>query len=145
MNFKKTFSVAATALLITACTDSLNPTADSAAGTYNLTSVNGVSMPASISTTEQGVTVTITYSSGSVTLRADGTFSFASSISIDFGGQVVTEDETDSGTYTISGTTITITPTSDPTDVDTATLIGNTITVVDADDGITTTLIFQKQ
>jgi hypothetical protein len=145
MNYRKMFSVGATALLLTACSDSLNPTPDSAAGTYNLTSVNGEGMPASITVTEQGVAVTLTYSSGSVTIRADGTYSFAASFSVEVAGQTVNEDPTESGTYTISGTTLTITPTDDPTDVTTATLLGNKITVTDSEDGITTVLIFEKQ
>lgn len=143
MNMRKMFSVGATCLLLAGCGDAFTP--DGIAGTYSLTSVNGIAMPASISITEDGTSVTLTFTSGSLTLRADGTYLFTLATEVAIDGQTVTHTETDSGTYNLQEpSTITVTS-SDDGEVSTAILVGGTITVIDDEDGIVATLIFEKQ
>jgi hypothetical protein len=79
---------------------------------------------------------------GSVTLNEDKTFSASITFRYTQGTTVTTSTETDSGTYTISGNTVTF-KSSDGSTV-TGTLSGGTITVTLQEDDITLIMVFEK-
>ncbi len=62
-------SVVLTGALLAACNDAFSP--EGVSGLYNLVSVNGSAIPWSGTAIELGMTVTFTYSAGSVNLNAN--------------------------------------------------------------------------
>ena len=66
-------------------------------GTYALVSVNGVTLPATVTFGGE----TLTFISGSLTLREDQTWLFSGTASSTEGATTVTETETQSGTFTL--------------------------------------------
>jgi hypothetical protein len=75
---KRVLSVLLLAGLMAAdCGDSTEPTGGSIAGTWNLTTVNGASLPATI--TEDGETFTVT--GGSAVVNANGNFTWSETYS----------------------------------------------------------------
>ncbi|GBD33206.1 hypothetical protein HRbin33_02187 [bacterium HR33] len=110
-------------------------------GTYVLKTVNGKPLPAVI--LEIIGTYKAEITAGSVTLNEDNTFSASITFRETEGSTVRTQTETDSGTYTISGNTITFTsPGTGP--AFTGTLSGGTLTVTTEEDDITLVLVFEK-
>jgi hypothetical protein len=103
---------------------------DSVVGTYALASIDGDALPASIGAgTQDARTVT----AGSMTLNANNTFSFSETSSA--GTDAV------SGTWTLSGSTITFDP-SEPGDTNaTAVVSGNTLSLT-TEEGV---MVFNKQ
>ena len=133
------------AVLATACgsSTSTGPTGSSLAGTWNLSTVNGNNLPAIflIATPDTGW-----ITQGSVVLTSS-TWNFTATADVSAGGIHTTQSQADSGTYTVSGNTLSMTSAGD-TSVTTATVNGSTITVSGVDFGTGTgaiTLVFQKQ
>jgi hypothetical protein len=110
-------------------------------GTYVLKTVNGKSLPAAI--IEIVGTYKLEITAGSVTLNEDKTFSASITFRETEGTTVRTQTETDSGTYTISGNTITFSSQGSGSAV-TGTLSGGTLTVTEREDDITIVLVFEK-
>ena len=110
-----------------ACGDSsTDPNNGSVVGTYALVSVNGHTLPA---VDDNGNTI----SAGSVTLRGDNSFTVSETSAGD--------QQTTTGTYSVSGNSITFTP-STPGDTGAiGTFDGTTLTVDATDEG---TLVFHK-
>jgi hypothetical protein len=102
-----------------ACKSSTSPSTPAYVGTYSLTRVNGSPLP--YSQTTAGVTVTL--NSGTAQLLSNGTWT--TSLSVTPAGLSTSS----SGTYTVSGSTITFTNTADGSQSP-ATFSNNTITVV---------------
>ena len=97
-------AVAAVAVF-SSCGDSSGPNGGAFVGTYALISVNGQNVPAIIYA-DQFVTFRIT--SGSVTLNASNTFSTTGTLQqTPVIGQSTTITETCTGTFVVSGSTIT--------------------------------------
>ncbi len=127
--------------LVAACSSATSPS--SLAGTYALTSIDGGAMPYEYPPA-QGDTTWIRQ--GSVVLTTS-TWSFQVSIDISLAGQHTSATEADSGTYVVSGNTLTMTSSSGGTPTP-ATASGNTITVTAdglASGGGALTLVFTKQ
>lgn len=107
---------------------------DDVAGFYPLLTVNGSPLPATVfeGTVSDPFGGEHDFSAevleGALTLRADGTFSarFVQRTTID--GTAATEEDTGTGTYTVTGSSITFTDSEDAQDVVTALLSGGTIT-----------------
>jgi hypothetical protein len=118
---RKLLALACLAVFV-ACSDSTSPT--SIAGTYSLTTVNGVALPFVV----QASGPKIELLSDQIILNAGGTFSESENLRYTNGTAVTTQTSTDAGTYTVSGTAITFLFTSDGS-TGTATLSGNTLTV----------------
>lgn len=125
---RKLFSVAAICLVLSACGDAFTP--DGTSGTYDLTLVNGIAMPASISIVEDGITVQFSFDTGTLTLRADGTYTFASTLTITSGSTTVAESETESGTFALQEPA-TIIFTATDGDTGSGTIAGGIITIID--------------
>lgn len=143
------------ALALTACGDDDDgPTGGGGvAGTYNIVSATGLegtdtSAPfLLLDETIEGFTFRLEIVSGAMTLNGNGTFAGTQTMRTTLNGVPETSTETDAGTYTVSGSTITLVANDDPTDPDdndpadrttSATLSGgNTLTFsepVDLDD-----------
>jgi hypothetical protein len=111
-------------LLALGCGDSTAP-AGSVAGTWNLKTVNGFSVPF---VSPQGGGSTVELTSDVITATASGTFTQMTVVKTTTGGQVTIDSIPDAGTYTISGHTVTFDFTSDaPTG--SGDLDGSTLTV----------------
>ena len=126
------FLILATAVLagglLPACGD--DPTGpESVAGTYILQTLNGGALPVTV--------VGVEVSAGSIQLNSAGTYTL--SLTIDFGPGPLTETET--GTFTVDGSTVDF----DEGDVDevdfTGTVSGDTLTIVGEDGD---TFVFRK-
>jgi hypothetical protein len=102
------FLAVAALAVCSACSDSSGPKTSSAwVGSYTLISINGQNLPA-VLFANQLVTFTIT--SGSVTLNSDNSFSTTGTVQqTPIIGQTTTITETCTGTYAMSGNTITFT------------------------------------
>ena len=129
---RKLFSVAAICLVLSACGDAFTP--DGTSGTYDLTLVNGIAMPASISIVEDGITVQFSFDTGTLTLRAAGTYTFASTLTITSGSTTVSETETESGTFALQEPA-TIIFTATDGDTGSGTIAGGIITIIDDEFG----------
>ncbi len=114
---------------------------DGVSGTYNLKTVNGKSLPAVIVEVTGAYKLEIT--AGSVTLNEDNTFSASITFRETEGTTVTTQTETDSGTYSVSGSTITFTSPGTGSAF-TGTLSGGTLTVTTREDDTTVVLVFEK-
>ena len=135
---KRIFSVGAVCLLLASCGDSVSP--DGVSGTYDLTSVNGTAMPSSITIVEQGVSIQYTFSSGTWTLRADGTYTLSFSSEVTADGVTVSDTHTETGTYTIQEPT-TLNFSDSVGDPFSASLVSGRLTVIED----VFTFVFEKQ
>ena len=134
-----------------ACGKDKKITGSSVAGTYTLRTVNGHTVPFTFTigtVNDPNGWGKVTVNGGSVTLQSNG--SYATTLDVVFNDCVGTQcgpdqnaGDTDSGTFTISGNTMTIT--SSGGSVDTATISNGTITATfdDADLGHVI-LVFRK-
>jgi lipocalin-like protein len=115
-----------TAISGTACggDSGTNPTPASLAGTWNLSTINGAPLPFVL----QAVGPKIEVLSDQIVAAAGGTFTETGSGRVTDAGVVTIVPITDSGTWTISGATVTFRFDSDGF-IGTATLSGNTFTV----------------
>lgn len=93
------------ALFATACDSTTEPDPNAHVGTYALVSVDGASLPAPFGV-EDGLTLTVL--SGSLTLNADRTASFSIRFRATQGTFSVEETESGTGTYSRTGTSITV-------------------------------------
>ncbi len=135
---KRFLTVCLLSIVLSGCGDSFSP--DGISGTYELTFVNGSAMPASVTVTDGGLSAQITFESGTLTLRGDGTYLFSLRSEITIGTATVTDTETDSGTFALQEpATIRITSSQDQ-EMGSGSVNGGTLTFID--DGIT--LVFEK-
>ena len=132
-------SVVLTGALLTACSDSFSP--EGVSGLYNLVSVNGTAIPYSETVTVgPGMTVTETFSAGSVSLSANNTYSFSLTIGIEGGGISISATYTDSGTFElVEPATVRFTSSIDG-ETFSGILDGNRLTIVDDGDSF----VFEK-
>ncbi len=131
---RRILSIGALCLLVACGEDSNSVFSPSGvSGTYNLTSVNGVALPATVTGEDDlGNPETVTFTAGSLTLQADGTHT-SSVTAAAFG------TDTGTGTYTLVGTS-TINFVESDGETFSGTLSGNRITIfADA-----LTFIFEK-
>ena len=131
------------AALIAACGggDKATGPGDGVVGTYALQSVNGQSLPMQLGTTDDGRAVAIT--TGSVDLRSDKSYVTALTFRFTGRGQSSSQSQQDTGTYTASGSSVTLRSTDGTTT--TATVAGGRLTSsVPLDGGGTLTFVFQK-
>ena len=77
------------------------------AGTYTLRTINGQVLPTTI---DSDATARLDVASGSVTLRADGTFTDQTEFRLVSGTSTTTETDVITGTYTRTGGTVTFSP-----------------------------------
>lgn len=117
-------ALAVTTATLSACggKDSTGP--DSIAGTYTLTTVNNAQLPF---TTSQDATYKAEILASSITLRDDKTFTWSLTGRSTDNGIVDQGTDSFSGTYTITGSTLTL---KDPEGSTTATLGDGVITMV---------------
>ncbi|MEX0908151.1 MAG: lipocalin family protein, partial [Gemmatimonadaceae bacterium] len=105
------------------------------AGTYNLQTLDGQSLPVVVFD-EPGFKLEVV--SGNFVLAANRTFTTNVVFRITADNEVSTEAESFSGTYTVSGSTVTFTYSDG--DTDSATLAGDTLTFSDGG----STAVFRK-
>lgn len=118
-----TAALAATSIVLAACGDSSGPPAN-ITGTYTLETVNNAQLPF---TTDEDETYKAEILASAITLRADKTYTWDfTGRSTDY-GVPTTNTDTFTGTYSVSGSTITL---NDPESYATATLSTDTITMV---------------
>jgi lipocalin-like protein len=127
------------ALALIACGDDDStsaPTNASVAGTWNLQTVNGSALPFTLSAASPKIELL----SSSVNVTANGTWTSTTQTRTTIGTQATTASSTQSGTYTLSGSAVSIRST-DGTTVQAGTVSGNTLTL--AQTGLT--FVYQKQ
>lgn len=127
------------ALALIACGDDDStsaPTSASVAGTWNLQTVNGSALPFTLSAASPKIELL----SSSVNVTANGTWTSTTQTRTTIGTQATTASSTQSGTYTLSGSAVSIRST-DGTTVQAGTVSGNTLTL--AQTGLT--FVYQKQ
>jgi heat shock protein HslJ len=105
----KSFLTLAAVTMFSACSDSSGPNGSNGAviGSYTLISINGLAVPVVINVDQFG---TFRISSGNLTLSANNTFT--SSVVFEqtpVGGQPMPSTETCTGTYQVTGNSITFT------------------------------------
>jgi ABC-type oligopeptide transport system substrate-binding subunit len=109
VRFASAVVTAAAIAMVAACgSDSTGPRNASATGTYDLTAVNGASLPYTVPNTGEDVEIV---QDGTITLSADSTY--AASATGTFNGSESTL-VVDAGTYSVSGTQVTFTSTAIP-------------------------------
>lgn len=105
----RTIALLGFALTLTACThDGVGPVANplTAAGTYSLTSVDGQALPFTV--VDLGA-YQARLASGTLQLKADGTYSFQFGIRIEDSGNVRSQTQSDGGVWTATANAITLT------------------------------------
>jgi hypothetical protein len=102
--FLLTVATAASALAVTSCSD-ITGTRGDVAGTYELRTVDGDFLPATIDDPEFGF---VTFEYGEVQLDSDGTFFDVIQYRVEGSSRIVTDEI--SGTWTISGDRIRFDP-----------------------------------
>ena len=130
-------SVILMGILLTACGDPFSP--EGVSGVYNLESINGSPIPFSETETQDGVTITVEVTAGSVTLNTTGTWSLSITASFTIGSITTGDTETESGTFELVPPS-TIRLTDSDGDTISATLDGDGLTVTDGGD----TFVFHK-
>jgi hypothetical protein len=105
---------------------STQPTTTSIAGTWNLTSVNGVALPFTISQTANDK---VELTGDVITATATGTYTELFQFRETLNGTVTTSSEPDNGTYTLNGTALTLN--SATSQSITGAVSGNTFTLID--------------
>jgi hypothetical protein len=94
----------ATGFALGACGGDSTSPSESAYGTYVLTSANGHSLPADVVNANTGLgTIVITWRSGSLQIRSDGTWQTLIDQTISLNGASTTAPDEREGTYTRSG------------------------------------------
>jgi hypothetical protein len=113
------------------------PTTASVAGVWNLQTVNGNNLPYTvIAVGSDHIEVT----SDVITASSNGTFSQVTTLRVTQSGQTQTQNQPDSGTWSLNGTAVTFTFQSDGS-TGTGSLSGNTLTVTEG--GLA--LVYKKQ
>jgi hypothetical protein len=111
--------------LAVACTDSSGPTQSSVAGTWNLQTVDGASLPFVI---DQSGVNKVEVTGDVLVVTSAGAFTQATSVRVTQNGVVTTQVIPDAGSYVIHGTSVTFQFQSDGS-VGTGMLMDNTLTV----------------
>jgi hypothetical protein len=106
--------------------DSIGDPAQSVVGTYSLASVDGAPIPFTLIPGDPKVEVV----SDEINLASGGTFIQRTSFRVTRSGMVTTQDQLESGTYMVSGSTLSFRFSSDNSTVR-ATLAGSTFTIGD--------------
>jgi hypothetical protein len=107
----------------------------SIAGTYNLESLDGETPPVTV-WDEPDLKIEIT--SGNFVLAANGTFTTTVNYRVTVDGEVETDADTFSGTYSVSGSTVTFAYSDG--DSDTATIAGDLLTLTEGSSSV----VFRK-
>jgi hypothetical protein len=128
--------MAVVVMLSLACSDDDIVGSSTVNGTYTLRTVNGSQLPYTL---PGGGAVKTEILQDAITLFQGGTFSRVRASRITENGQVTNESETDTGSYSLFGTSITLNSTATGTPI-LATINGNTMTIVEA--GVTS--VFSK-
>lgn len=138
-----TIALAATSIVLAACGDSSGP--DSISGTYTLRTVNGQQLPF---ITDEDETYKAEILSMAITLKADETYSAVFTGRSTDNGQPTTNTVPFSGTYSLTGSTLTLDDSEgflDPDGSVNATLSTDTITmVIEGLPGTFFTLVFKR-
>jgi hypothetical protein len=123
------FLTAITLVALVACggSDSATAPANSIAGVWSLTTINGAVLPYVV---DQAGADKVELTADVVTFAAAGTFTHTSTARTTVSGQATTSSIADAGTYTVSGTTVTIRSNSDGS-TSTGTWAVNTLTIVE--------------
>jgi len=116
-----TIAITAAAIaLVAACgSDSTGPHSASVTGTYNLTAVNGSTLPYTVPHTGDAVEIV---QNGAITLSADSTYEASATGTLNGSGSTLV---TDAGTYSVSGTQVTLTSIAIPGAHYTASIAGS--------------------
>jgi hypothetical protein len=112
--------------LLLACSDATSP-GQSVEGTWRLQTVNGLALPFTLS---QSGTFKEELTGEVMTLMAPGSLTIVTMFRYTEGSNVFAESVPDEGTWTVGGSTVTITWDSDGS-TSTATVSGNTMTLQD--------------
>ncbi|HEY2898141.1 MAG TPA: lipocalin family protein [Gemmatimonadaceae bacterium] len=111
---------AAVVVLVAACgSDSTGPRTASVTGTYDLTAVNGSSLPYTVPNTGEDVEIV---QNGTITLSADSTYEASATGTLNGSGSTLV---TDAGTYSVSGAQVTFTSIAIPGAHYTASIAGS--------------------
>jgi hypothetical protein len=113
------------AISLLACGDSSGPEASSAVGTWSLVTVNGSPLPYTVLLIQPNYRLEIV--SATFVAAANGTYTGSVTTRETDAGTVTTTTESDNGTWSQSGTTVTVTDSDGISS--TATISGNTITL----------------
>ena len=133
-----TLALAATTVVLAACSGSDSTGPESIAGTYTLTTVNNGQLPF---ITTQSAAYKAEILASAITLKDDKTFSWTiTGRETDAGGPVVSTDVLNGG-YTLVGSVLTLLDSGGST---TTTLTGDTITMVIDGSAGTFTLVFRR-
>jgi hypothetical protein len=123
--------------LAAACgSDSSTEPAASISGTWSLQTINGGALPFNLGTLENGARLDVT---NETLVIANGTYTATTTIRTTLNGAATNETDSDAGTVTTTGSTVTFKSTADATVV-TGTLAAGTLSI--SQDGIT--LVFAK-
>lgn len=114
-----------TAVLIGCGSDSsTGPSSATIAGTWNLQSINGTTLPFTLAQTGANK---IELTSDIIVVSGTGSFTQTSTLRTTDNGQVTTQSVADAGTYTLNGSAVTLRWNSDGS-ISTGSWVGNTIT-----------------
>lgn len=157
-HWTRSIAAATTILIVAACgggddddDDGGTGPGNGIAGRYSIVEVNNDnSAPfVALEGTEDGHTFKIEIVDGQLDLDADGSYSSEGSMRITFDGQTQTDESSESGSYTVSGNTVTFNPAgNDSEDPNfTATRNGNSLTMTqtDAELGIELRIVARRQ
>ena len=132
--------VALCAIGIGACSDSTAPK-ESVTGTYSLTSVANLPLPATV---YQDATETDELTSGSITLSSGNRWNGVLRLRITTSTGVDSLDANDGGTFTVNGSALTLNLESDGSQMN-GSVGGGTLTLLETDGmGQTVALVFKK-
>jgi hypothetical protein len=123
-----------------ACSDSTGVL--DVAGNYTLVSVSGMLLPATVLEVDANNKVEIL--AGEATLTGNSTYSASITARITENGAAATETQTDTGTWTLNGSEITLQSDEAGEDPLTATVSSNRITLTTDLEGFPVTLVFQR-
>ena len=105
---RKTMLAGIAAMALSACGgDATGPDADTLAGEYILFTIDGHTLPVIVDQVGDDIAEV---TEGSVTLQPNGTFDDVTTLRITESGVVTTEVDATQGNWTVSGTTVTFTP-----------------------------------
>lgn len=122
-----------------ACSDSAGPEQD-VTGEWHLKTVNGSEPPFTISNTPP---VKIDILDDVITLRESGRFVEVASFRINDGGNISSDIDNAEGTFTVNGSTVTLTYDGDGS-IYTAVVSGNSMSILDTDWDPDLTFVFSR-
>lgn len=109
---KRMLAIGCLALLGAACSSGPIDPSEAIAGTWELSTINGQTLPFVWQT--QDANNSVSFASGTLTLRSDGTFTDHTEFSVKVDGTNQSQPLESSGTWKISADTLTLTPTEAP-------------------------------